>query len=133
MSICVCTLQNILFAAGLFSLHHKTLGLRDFSWRRADSPEPNKRKRGTPNGSIHQQPCPELISTVPTSHLYWSLCLCVVIIFINIGNAIICEVGEWQHWISHAERDQLKTFLSVLAVQGKKIKTNKNCVVMIVY
>lgn len=112
-------LQNILLAAGLFSFHHKTLGLQNISWRRADSPEPSKRKRSTPNGSIHQPSNAELIPAVPTRHLYWSVCICVAIVFINIANAIICEVGEWQHWISHAERDQLRTFLSVLAVQGK--------------
>lgn len=115
----LCKWQNILLAAGLFSIHHKTLGLQNISWRRADSPDPNKRKRSTPNGSIHQPSNVELIPPIQTGHLYWSLCICVVIVFINITNSIICEVGEWQHWISHAERDQLRTFLSVLATQGK--------------
>lgn len=96
------------------------LGLRDSPWRISDSqPEQNKRKiKGTSNSSIHQSIGDLSAPTVQPFRLYWSVCLCVVIIFINVGNAIICQVGEWKLWMSPSERDQLRTNLSVLAVQG---------------
>ncbi|XP_032778518.2 uncharacterized protein LOC116917228 [Daphnia magna] len=112
---------NVLCAAGLFGLHHKTLGLKDSPWLVADAMESNKRKRGLPNGSIHQSIADLTAPTVQPFHLYWSIFICVITIFINIGNAVICQVGEWQHWITPTERDQLQTNLSVLAVQAHRV------------
>jgi len=59
-----------------------------------------------------------IVFTRPT-YLHWSLSLSLVVVFVNVANAIVCEVGEWQHWMTTTERDLLRTAnLNLLALQG---------------
>ena len=52
--------------------------------------------------------------------LYLSLCLSLFSVLVNTANLIICEVGEWQHWLTYVERKKLKEGpLSVFAMQGR--------------
>ena len=56
--------------------------------------------------------------------LYLSLCLSLFSVLVNTANLIICEVGEWQHWLTYVERKKLKEGpLSVFAMQGRYCKS----------
>ena len=53
--------------------------------------------------------------------LYLSLGLSITVVVLNVTNLVICEVGEWHHWLGLPERTKMRTEpLHHLALQGKK-------------
>lgn len=97
----------------LFWFHHKSLELRPLLVRFRDAAQ--QKKNTQPVGTVAV-----LWGRTQQYRLHWSLGLCLTIVFINIANIVICEVGEWQHWLTRGEREQVTTGnLSLLGVQGK--------------
>lgn len=105
-------MQNIVFAASLFALHHKKLELDRWLFRLPPAPiSPNRNKPPITNKAL-------IVFARPT-YLHWSLSVSLVVVFVNVANAIVCEVGEWQHWMTATERDLLRAAnLNLLALQG---------------
>ena len=49
-----------------------------------------------------------------------SLGLSLVVVLLNLAHAVVCEVGEWQHWLDVHERALLRSaHLNHLALQGE--------------
>jgi len=101
---------NMLCGAVLFGLHHKTLELRQ-KILAARVVEPNSSPL-----SSWRRAC--------RWGLYLSLCISLFSVLINTANLIICEVGEWQHWLTYVERKKLKEGpLSLFAVQAYRVSS----------
>ena len=142
--------QNILCATGLFGLHHQTLELRRYWCRNGPIVASassafvygygagNAVEQGTGFGAATgRRKWPRLRRLgdalrlsgpgQPIGRHYASLCLSLVVVFVNLAHAVICEVGEWQHWLTVVERTQLRTApLSQLALQGKRLSFRIN-------
>ena len=112
-------LQNILCATGLLALHYKKLQVslcQSFN-------EATRTVAGeTADHQDQQRQCLKRLKCSPVNDtaIYWSLSLCFTIILINSINAIVCEVGEWNVWISASEVQVLHsaTPLGKIAQQG---------------
>ena len=119
------SLQNILLATGLFGLHQKRLELRSLLWRLNDDDQAHQRRPGKKDSAVDSPPPPEEQSVpfyMRPNPLHFSLALCLSIVVINLVNVLLCEVGEWHHWVLPRERAALS---SSLAVQGMQSKTKR--------
>jgi len=99
---------NVLFGSVLFGLHHKTLELR----------------RSIAAGRVTEKELLRQSRRACRWRLNLSLCTSLFVVFINTSNVVICEVGEWQHWLTYFERKQLRDgALSHFALQAYRVSS----------